>query len=85
MPGRVFNLYEAKTALSSLVDRAAEGEVIYIAKAGKVKAKLVPTRTPRKRREPGGWERKVRIAPDFDAPLPPGIRAGFEGPGRGRR
>jgi antitoxin (DNA-binding transcriptional repressor) of toxin-antitoxin stability system len=85
MPGRVFNLYEAKTALSSLVDRAAEGEVIYIAKAGKVKAKLVPTGAPRKRRRPGGWERKVTIAPDFDAPLPPTIRAGFEGRSRGRR
>ncbi len=85
MPGRVYNLYEAKTSLSSLVDRAAEGEVIYIAKAGKVKAKLVPTRTPRRPRRPGGWERKVTIAPDFDAPLPPEVQAGFEGRGRGRR
>jgi len=85
MPGRIFNLYEAKTALSSLVDRAAEGEVIYIAKAGKVKAKLVPTRPPRKRREPGGWEGRVRIAPDFDAPLPPEIQVAFEGRRRGRR
>ncbi len=85
MPGRVFNLYEAKTALSALVDRAAEGEVIYIAKSGKVKAKLVPTRTPRKRRVPGGWEGKVKISPDFDAALPPEIQAGFEGRRRGRR
>ncbi len=85
MPGRIFNLYEAKTTLSSLVDRAAEGEVIYIAKAGKVKAKLVPTGTPRRRRAPGGWERKVTIAPDFDAPLPPALQAAFEGRRRGRR
>ena len=34
------NLYEAKTQLSSLVDRAAHGEVIIIAKAGKPMAKL---------------------------------------------
>ena len=34
------NLYEAKTQLSSLVDRAAKGEVIVIAKAGKPMAKL---------------------------------------------
>ena len=85
MPGRIFNLYDAMTALSSLVDRAAEGEVIYIAKAGKVKAKLVPTGTARKRRGPGGWERKVTIAADFDAPLPPEIRTAFEGRRRGRR
>jgi prevent-host-death family protein len=35
------NLYEAKTHLSSLVDRAAKGEEIVIAKAGKPMAKLV--------------------------------------------
>jgi prevent-host-death family protein len=34
------NLYEAKTQLSSLVDRAAKGEEIVIAKAGKPMAKL---------------------------------------------
>jgi prevent-host-death family protein len=39
------NLYEAKTNLSKLVDRAAAGEEIIIAKAGKPKAKLVPYRT----------------------------------------
>jgi len=36
------NLYEAKTQLSSLVDRAASGEEIIIAKAGKPMARLVP-------------------------------------------
>jgi prevent-host-death family protein len=36
------NLYEAKTHLSSLVERAAAGEEIVIAKAGKPMAKLVP-------------------------------------------
>jgi prevent-host-death family protein len=36
------NLYEAKTQLSSLVDRAAKGEEIIIAKAGKAMAKLTP-------------------------------------------
>lgn len=34
------NLYEAKTQLSSLVDRAAKGEEIVIAKAGKPMARL---------------------------------------------
>jgi prevent-host-death family protein len=36
------NIYDAKTNLSKLVDRAAAGEEIIIAKAGKPKAKLVP-------------------------------------------
>jgi prevent-host-death family protein len=35
------NLYEAKTALSALVEAAAAGEEIIIAKNGKPKAKLV--------------------------------------------
>ena len=39
------NIYDAKTNLSKLVDRAAAGEEIIIAKAGKPKAKLVPYRT----------------------------------------
>jgi prevent-host-death family protein len=34
------NLYEAKTQLSSLVERAARGEEFVIAKAGKPMAKL---------------------------------------------
>ena len=36
------NLYQAKTHLSSLVDRAAKGEEIVIAKAGKPMARLAP-------------------------------------------
>ncbi|MGA9068660.1 MAG: type II toxin-antitoxin system prevent-host-death family antitoxin [Terracidiphilus sp.] len=36
------NLYEAKTQLSSLVDRASMGEEIVIAKAGSPKARLLP-------------------------------------------
>lgn len=75
----VYNLYEAKTALSKLVDRAAEGEEIVIAKAGKPLAKLVPfTSGPRPRR-PGGWEGRVWVAPDFDEPLPEEVLAAFEG------
>lgn len=35
------NLYEAKSHLSELVERAAAGEEIVIAKAGKPKARLV--------------------------------------------
>ncbi|HET6280338.1 MAG TPA: type II toxin-antitoxin system prevent-host-death family antitoxin, partial [Polyangia bacterium] len=41
MPKAV-NLYDAKTQLSRLVDRAADGEEIVIAKAGKPRARLVP-------------------------------------------
>lgn len=30
-------------------------------------------------RRPGGWERGVWIAPDFDEPLPPDVVRGFRG------
>ena len=45
------NLYAAKTHLSTLVDRAAAGEEIVIAKAGKPRAKLVPYRPGKKRQD----------------------------------
>jgi len=43
------NLYEAKTQLSKLVDRAAKGEEIVIAKAGKPLARLMAAKPPAKR------------------------------------
>lgn len=75
----VRNLYEAKTNLSKLVDRAAAGEEIVIAKNGVPKARLVglPRQDPKKRF--GGWEGKVWIAKDFDAPLPGELLDAFEG------
>jgi prevent-host-death family protein len=79
MSAAIINLYEAKTSLSQLVERAAAGEEIIIAKAGKPKARLVPLAGHIEPRQPGGWEGKVWVAEDFDEPLPVEIRAGFEG------
>ena len=76
---RTVNLYEAKTKLSELVDRAAAGEEIVIAKAGKPKARLVPIAAPRPKRRPGVWKGQVWIADDFDAALPPDILDAFYG------
>jgi len=79
MGSSIYNLYEAKTALSKLVDRVAAGDEIIIAKAGKPMAKLVPLSTRAGRRKPGGWEGKVYVADDFDAPLPKDIEDAFGG------
>ena len=52
------NLYEAKTQLSKLVDEAAAGEEIVIAKNGKPMAKLLPLGATQAKREPrklGQW------------------------------
>ena len=61
------NIHEAKTHLSRLVDRAAAGEEITIARAGKPVAMLVRYQSPVERRTPGAWRGQVWLAPDFDA------------------
>jgi prevent-host-death family protein len=76
----VVNLSEAKARLSDLVERAAAGEEIVIAKNGKPKARLVSLGVPQ-RRKPGGWKGRVWIDRDFDDPLPAEIIVGFEGGG----
>ena len=81
MPETVYNLYEAKSSLSRLVDRAAGGEEIIIAKSGKPLALLGPLRQRVAQRQPGGWEGRVYISDDFDEPLPPEILSAFEGRG----
>jgi len=48
------NLYEAKMRLSEIVDRAAAGEEIVIAKAGSPRARLVPLSRIGKPGKPGG-------------------------------
>lgn len=73
------NLYEAKTHLSALVDRAAAGEEIVIAKAGRPKALLVPLVEPGARRASGRGRGQWRVAPDFDEPLPVDLLDRFEG------
>jgi prevent-host-death family protein len=75
---RHLNLYDAKTNLSKLVDRAAAGEEIVIAKAGRPKAKLVPYRAGKKRRGGQNLLGISYIAEDFDASRPPEIQKNFE-------
>ena len=64
------NLYQAKTHLSALVDRAAAGEEIVIAKNGVARARLVPVVARDAERRPANALRISRIADDFDAPDP---------------
>ena len=73
------NLYDAKTQLSKLVERAAAGEEIIIAKAGKPKAKLVPYQPTRKRIGGQNLLGITYMADDWDGPLPPEIQRYFDG------
>ncbi len=77
------NLYQAKTDLSALVEEAAAGEEIIIAKNGKPRAKLVAvSETDRPRKfNTGFWNHYGWSPPDdFDAPDPE-IEALFYGDG----
>jgi prevent-host-death family protein len=73
------NLYEAKTQLSSLVERVAKGEEIVIAKAGKPMARLIAmTHEPKLPRKSGRNLLGITyIAEDFDAPLPEDVLQDF--------
>lgn len=73
------NLYDAKTNLSQLVDRAAAGEEIVIAKAGRPMARLVPLAPRTAPRVRGLLKGQIGIGADFDAPLPDDIARAFRG------
>ncbi len=62
----IVNMHEAKSTLSKLVERVADGEEVVIAKAGTPVARLVKyERLPRKL---GLLEGRIWIADDFDEP-----------------
>lgn len=73
------NIHEAKTNFSKLVERAAAGEEIIIAKAGKPVARLVPLAPTLAPRKLGSMKGEIWISDDFDDPLPPEILKAFEG------
>jgi prevent-host-death family protein len=81
---KTVNIQAAKTHLSRLVDQAASGEEIVLAKAGKPLVRMVPYVSVKKPRTPGvfsgqGWETAECWAPDenvldgsIEHPLVPG-------------
>lgn len=79
MPARKsVNIADAKARLPELVERAARGEEIVIARSGRPRARLVPLTTKRARvfgLGAGQWT----IVGDFNEPLPPTLLAAFEG------
>jgi prevent-host-death family protein len=73
-----YNVHEAKTNLSRLLERVAAGEEVVIAKAGVPVARLVPARRPAGERPLGFEKGRVFIPDDFDAPLPEDVLRTFE-------
>jgi prevent-host-death family protein len=62
------NIHEAKTHLSRLIERAAQGEPFIIAKAGRPMVKVVPLETPRpgEVRRLGFLAGQIEVPDDFD-------------------
>ncbi len=73
------NIHAAKTQLSRLVDEAAAGGEVIIARAGRPVARLVPLEPAPTRRMLGRLSGRLSVPDDFDAPLPEDMLAAFEG------
>ena len=65
----VFDLHEAKTHFSKLLERVLNGEEIIIAKAGKPIARILPVFNTMSPRVPGIDKGKIVIMPNFNDPL----------------
>ena len=63
-----FNIHDAKTNLSRIIDRVEHGEEIIISRAGTPVAKLVPLNPRAERTARGSLAGRLRLADDWDAP-----------------
>jgi prevent-host-death family protein len=79
------NTHEAKTQFSRLLRRVAAGEEITIANRGVPVARLVPVCSGKPKRQLGFYGDTIKIADDFNAPLPDEILDAFEGRVRRKR
>ena len=76
---KIVNIHAAKTHLSRYLEEVERGEEVVIARAGKPVARLVPLKARSPGRRLGLLEGRIRIADDFDAPLPEEVLKTFEG------
>lgn len=72
------NIADAKARLPELVERAARGEEIVIARNGTPRARLVPL-ARQGRRVPGRGAGQWEISGGFNDPLPPDLLDAFGG------
>jgi prevent-host-death family protein len=73
------NISDAKTRLSQLVDKAAGGEDVIVSRNGKPLVRITRLEGAKRQIRFGVLKGKIRIAKDFDAPLPEDVLAAFEG------
>ncbi|CAM5465826.1 hypothetical protein SAVIM338S_03037 [Streptomyces avidinii] len=75
---RQYNVHEAKTNLSKILEIVATGQEVIISKAGEPAAKVVPLTGKVMRTDYGSLRGRVEIADDFDE-LPDGFAEAFGG------
>jgi prevent-host-death family protein len=73
------NIYDAKTRLSQLVDKAAAGEDVVVSRNGKPLVRITRLDVPKRPIKFGLLEGRLIVPTDFDAPLADDVVAGFEG------
>lgn len=73
------NIYDAKTRLSQLVDKAAAGEDVVVSRNGKPLVRITRLEGPKRRVKFGVLKGKLNVPADFDAPLPDDVLGGFAG------
>jgi prevent-host-death family protein len=73
------NIYEAKTRLSQLVDKAAAGEDVVVSRNGKPLVRITRLEEPKRKIKFGVLKGKIKVAADFDAPLSEEVLRDFEG------
>ncbi|HEX6682309.1 MAG TPA: type II toxin-antitoxin system prevent-host-death family antitoxin [Candidatus Limnocylindrales bacterium] len=62
-----FNIHDAKTQLSRLIERVEHGEEIIISRAGQPVAKLIPLGRKTRRAARGSLRGKLMLSPDWDS------------------
>lgn len=67
---KIVTIHRAKTNLSRLIEKAAEGEEVIIARGSKPVARLVPVGEVKGKRRPGSLKGRLSVGPEFFQPLP---------------
>lgn len=75
----VVNIHHAKTHLSKIVDAAAAGREVIIAKAGRRMARIVPFESGPRPKSFGGLQGRITVPDDFNSPLPEAVIETFAG------
>ncbi len=76
------NIHTVKTHISPLLESVIAGEEIIIVRAGQPIARIAPLQPfnpPNQPRQPGALAGRLKIADDFDAPLPESMASAFRG------